>query len=208
MKSHNVSPPVVNGSPMDRPFDRTGNSLHPNTRADHAPAQRTASGNSGNRPFVSYIASDPGLAERSDPDGLEPNARMELEEKAIRVILSLDPRLQRTPTHNRGFDLFEPDSQGRPQRWVEVKAMTGSLLDRPVCLSQAQFDCAWTHGEAFWLYIVERAGDDQQVQVLRIQDPAGKGKYFAFDQGWRKIAEPGQSSVAGSDSPNNRLNEQ
>jgi hypothetical protein len=45
------------------------------------------------------------------------------------------------------------------------------------------------HGESFWLYVVERAGDGDLARVLRIQDPAGKAKYFAFDQGWRKIAD-------------------
>ena len=74
-------------------------------------------------------------------------------------------------------------------RWVEVKAMSGDLTNRPVCLSRAQFDCAWTHGESFWLYIVEQAGDVELARILRIQDPAGKGKYFAFDKGWRKIAD-------------------
>jgi hypothetical protein len=91
--------------------------------------------------------------------------------------------------HNRGFDLFEPDSSGRPVRWVEVKAMTGELVGRPVCLSRTQFDSAWIHGEAFWLYIVERAGDEDLARILRIQDPAGKAKNFAFDQGWRQIAD-------------------
>lgn len=62
--------------------------------------------------------------------------------------------------------------------------MTGGLTDRPVCLSKPQFDCAWTHGEAHWLYVVEHAGDPAKARVIRIQDPAGKAMYFAFDQGW------------------------
>ena len=104
---------------------------------------------------------------------------MELEESAIKLILRRDPRLQRTPTHNPGFDLFESDASGQPLRWVEVKAMTRELDDRPVCLSRAQFDCAWIHGEAYWLYVVERASDGDNARLLRIQDPAGKAKSLA-----------------------------
>ena len=114
---------------------------------------------------------------------------MELEDKAIKLILSRDPRLQRTPTNNRGFDLVEQDPSGQTVRWVEVKAMTGDLEDRPVCLSRPQFDSAWVHGEAYWLYVVEHAGNSDRVRLLRIQDPTGKARNFAFDRGWRLIAD-------------------
>jgi hypothetical protein len=151
---------------------------------------KTTSDRGRERAFISYIAVHPdGQEERSDPDGLDQQARMDLEEKAILLILSRDPRLQRTKTHNPGFDLFELDGSNRQVRWVEVKAISGELTDRPVCLSRTQFDCAWKHGEAYWLYIVERAGDADHAKVLRIQDPAGKSKNFAFDHGWRQIAD-------------------
>jgi hypothetical protein len=141
------------------------------------------------RLFISYITTHPSDSDGSDPDGLDQQARMALEEKAIKLILNRDPRLQRTPTNNRGFDLIETDHSGQTIRWVEVKAMTGDLHDRPVCLSRAQFDCAWIQGEAYWLYIVEHAGDSDRAGFLCIQDPAGKAKNFAFDQGWRQIAD-------------------
>jgi hypothetical protein len=50
--------------------------------------------------------------------------------------------LQRTPAGNKGFDLIETDASGDPERWVEVKSMTGTLMDRPVGLSPAQFEFA------------------------------------------------------------------
>lgn len=144
-------------------------------------------GSAGGRPFISYIGAHPDT-EDTDPDGLEQSARMALEEKAIALIVQDEPRLKRTPTHNPGFDLFEAGEDGRPVRWVEVKAMTGGLDDRPVGLSRAQFDCAGEHGDAYWLYVVERAGDPACAGVVRIQDPAGKARTFTFDYGWRKVA--------------------
>ena len=166
-----------------------GMALQPNEASRlHADGSQTEQ---ETRTFVSYIATHVNDEDELDPDGLDQKSRMELEEKAIQLILSRDPQLQRTSMHNRGFDLFEPDGSGHPVRWVEVKAMTDDLAGRPVCMSRAQFDCAWIQGEAYWLYIVERAGDGGLARVLRIQDPAGKAKHFSFDQGWRHIAESG-----------------
>ena len=113
---------------------------------------------------------------------------MALEEKAINLILQREPQLQRTSTHNPGFDLFEFGGNGQPSRWVEVKAMTGGLQNRPVGLSHTQFECAREHREAYWLYVLEHGGDDT-ARIIRIQDPAGKARTFTFDRGWINVAE-------------------
>ena len=141
----------------------------------------------GSRPFTSYVGTHPD-GEDSDPDGLDQAARMTLEAKAIEFILSGEPGWQRTTTNNPGFDLYETGSDGQPTRWCEVKAMTGSLTDRPVGLSRTQFDCARAHGDAYWLYVVERAGMDS-ARIVRIQDPAGNARTFTFDHGWLGIAK-------------------
>ncbi len=145
-------------------------------------------GSTGGRPFISYVGAHPDDDE-SDPDGLNHEARMELEAKAIGYILAGEPQLRRTPTHNRGYDLFEAGEDGQPARWIEVKAMTGSLHDRPVGLSRAQFECARENEDAYWLYVVEHAGEPVQARIVRIQDPAGKVRTFTFDHGWLDVAE-------------------
>jgi hypothetical protein len=66
--------------------------------------------------------------------------------------------------------------------------MTETLEVRPVGLSREQFEWAREHGDAYWLYAVERAGTDQ-ARIVRIQDPAGKARTFTFDRGWLDIAE-------------------
>lgn len=144
-------------------------------------------GSPGRQRFISYVGVHP-HAEEPDPDGLDHTARMALEEKAISFILQFEPKLQRTPAYNPGFDLFEPGPGGQPVRWVEVKAMTGSMHDRPVGLSRAQFDCAREHGTAYWLYVVEHAAGDRAC-IRRIQDPAGRAQSFTFDHGWLAVAE-------------------
>jgi hypothetical protein len=147
--------------------------------------QSTGSGQKGRRQFISYVATSPD--EEPDPDGLDKTARNELEAKAITHILEREPQLKRTAANNPGFDLFETDSVGRTVKWVEVKSMKSSLDDRPVGMSQTQFECAQKYQASYWLYVVEHA-DDAEIRILRIQDPAGKASTFTFDKGWKGVA--------------------
>lgn len=144
-------------------------------------------GHAGGRPFISYVGTHPN-DDGPDPDGLDQAARMQIEGRAIDLIIGLEPALRRTPEGNPGFDLFEADSGGRQIRWIEVKSMTGTLEDRPVGLSHTQFDCAREKGDAYWLYVVEHATDPTQARVLRIQNPIGHARTFTFDHGWSQIA--------------------
>lgn len=156
-------------------------------RASGTSGGKRTPGSPGGRPFISYVGTHPD-DEGPDPDGLEQAARMALEATAIELVRASEPQWQPTPTHNPGFDLFAPGPDGRPVRWCEVKAMAGSLDDRPVGLSRSQFECAREHGSAYWLYAVERAGTDR-ARIIRIQDPAGKARTFTFDHGWLDVAE-------------------
>lgn len=113
---------------------------------------------------------------------------MELEGKAIELILRDEPELKRTPPNNPGYDLYAAGPNGKPARWVEVKAMTGDLHGRPATLSDEQFECAQAHGGDFSLYVVERAGSPE-ARIVRIKDPAGKARTFTFDHGWLSVAE-------------------
>lgn len=144
-------------------------------------------GSAGGRPFISYLGVHPD-DEESDLDGLDQAARMQIEDQAVSLIVSIEPRLQRTPEDNPGFDLFESSGGGQQIRWVEVKSMTGTLEDRPVGLSHVQFECARKKGDGYWLYVVEHATDPKQARVIRIQNPVGHVRTFTFDRGWSKIA--------------------
>ena len=145
-------------------------------------------GHAGGRPFISYVGAHPD-AEEVDPDGLVQAVRMQIEARAVDLILRLEPTLCPTSVGNPGFDLYETDGSNKQIRWVEVKAMTGSLNDRPVGMSHTQFYYAKERGDAYWLYIVEHATDPTQARVLRIQNPAAHAKTFTFDRGWSEIAQ-------------------
>ncbi|MFM5070295.1 sacsin N-terminal ATP-binding-like domain-containing protein [Aeromonas veronii] len=144
-------------------------------------------GSAGGRPFISYVGTHPN-DDGPDPDGLDQEERMQIEARAIDLILGLEPELRRTPEGNPGFDLFEADRGGRPIRWVEVKSMTGSLKDRPVGLSHTQINYAREKGDAYWLYVVEYTTDPTKARLLKIQNPVAHARTFTFDHGWSEIA--------------------
>jgi hypothetical protein len=189
-RPHYGGPPEGQQKP-ERDTDRgsTGGTSVTNTDSDGNP-----SSDASERTFVSYVGVN-AEDQQDDPDGLTYDARMALESKAIDLIIAREPRLRRTPAFNPGYDLFEIGERGEPVRWIEVKAMTGSLRNRPVGLSRAQFDFARQKGQEFWLYVVEGAGDPDAARVIRISDPIGKARTFTFDRGWVEVAEDSGSSV-------------
>ena len=164
------------------------------SRQDHASPGRATNTGTDTQPrpadpnaarFVSYVAVHT-EDEEIDPDGLSHDRRMAVEELAIRFILEREPEWHRTAPNNPGYDLFRTDEHGQ-REFCEVKAMTGTLHDRPVGMSRTQFHHANEHGGAFWLYVVERANDDGAARIVRIQDPAGKALTFTFDSGWLAV---------------------
>ena len=176
------APPPENGSPRhEDKGESDGDGSEP---VDAAP-DRPSPNRSARRQFVSYVgvAAD---GEDTDADGLEHSARMELERLAIKFILDAEPDWQPTPPNNPGFDLYRGATIETATHWCEVKAMKGTLDDRDVGISSAQFEWARNHGEAYWLYVVERAGTDAP-NLVRIQDPVGRAKTFTFDHGWRAV---------------------
>ena len=156
--------------------------------ADDVQTSRPSLENVGPRQFVSYVAVVPETEDDTDPDGLEHSHRMHLESSAIEFILDGDPSWQQTDTNNPGFDLYRGSTIETATHWCEVKAMTGTLDDRPVGMSSTQFENAQRRGDAYWLYVVERAGTERP-NLVAIQDPAGKAKTFTFDLGWRSAAD-------------------
>ena len=154
--------------------------------------KRSSSSGKGDRTFFSYVAVHPADDdeddEGDDDDGLDHAARMALEQAATDLIVSEEPGLQPMPKGNHGFDLAELADDGTPILWVEVKAMKGSLRERPVGMSKTQFECASQHGPKYWLYVVEHAGHADKARIVRIQDPAGQARKFTFDKGWLAVA--------------------
>lgn len=154
----------------------------------------THSGTSIRENFVSYVAVSQSQDDE-EADGLSHHERLSLESQAIGFILSEEPNLRKTPPNNPGFDLFELNAQNVPMRWVEVKSMKDAFDNRPVTLTSTQFEFAQEKQNAYWLYVVENAGNPDLARIIRIRNPAGKARNFTFDKGWREAAEESQPKV-------------
>ena len=118
---------------------------------------------------------------------LSHDARMDVEEQAIRFILDCEPGWQRMPFGNPGYDLCRNGPNGG-MIYCEVKGMSGTLADHPAEMTPTEFESAREHGAAYWLYVVENVGKDN-IRILKIQDPTGQAHRFSFDTGWERVAE-------------------
>lgn len=143
----------------------------------------------GTQEFVTYIAVSSREESEIYSDGLSAQSHLKLEEQAINMILQDEPQLERMDSNNPGYDMRELDSDGRLVRLVEVKAMTGTLLDRPVTLSRTQFEYAQEYEERYWLYVVENAANSDRVNIVKIKNLYGRANTFTFDRGWAAVAD-------------------
>lgn len=144
------------------------------------------------RQFHTYVAVNTG-SDPADDEGLSAEDLKATESAAIDFIVALEPQLERTPVNNPGFDLYEGESLEFVARYVEVKSKSGAWSGA-VALSEEQFRLAEIERERFWLYVVEHAQDPAQRRLHKIQDPAGKSKYFTFDSGWKAVAAESASN--------------
>ncbi len=186
---------VPNDAPPATPVDLPSEPFSPNQPVQQpkpdlpTPAPEPASPSPNPSPrFISYIEVRPNDG-HIDPGTTNHQELMNVEEQAIDLILSKEPTLLRTPPNNPGYDMEERSPEGSTIRWIEVKAMTGTLRDHPVGLTRTQFEFAQEHQDDYWLYVVENAGTPDQARILRIKNPAGKAGTYTFDHGWTEVAE-------------------
>ncbi|MCY4305134.1 MAG: hypothetical protein OXC62_10230 [Aestuariivita sp.] len=155
-----------------------GHSHHSLNYDGHQQSSRTTFGQ-----FISYIRVKPDKQD-TDPDHLEYEDKMWLEDQAIHLILKCESGWQRTPPNNPEFDLYRGPTLHTVTDWCKVEPMTRTFTDRPVAISQAQFKWAWKKGKNFWLYVVEKAETDTP-KIVRIQNLAHRARNFTFDEGER-----------------------
>jgi hypothetical protein len=176
-------------------FSSGGSSSSCSSGGGGSSSSTSKNSHAGRTEFFSYLRTHPVEVEGDEfSDSETHEQRMKVEAVAIDHILTLESDLQRTPPGNKGYDLFGTDEDGHTNRWIEVKAMVGTLANHPVGMSKAQFEMALEKGYRYWLYIVENA-TSEEPRILKIQDPAGNARTFTFDAGWSEIAMVSQVNV-------------
>lgn len=92
------------------------------------------------------------------------------------------------PPKHPGYDIESKDEAGKTIRYIEVKSLSGDWGMTGAALTKPQFKKAQEDGEKYWLYIVERA-QQNNYKIHRIQDPAQRVDQFIYDDGWKNLAE-------------------
>ncbi len=117
--------------------------------------------------------------------------RDEIDECGIAKVVAYEKQQGRFPEvkphNNRGFDILSRNADGEAVRTIEVKSKGGKWDS--VLVSKPQFETALERNTNFWLYVVERALDDDNYEIYQIQNPAHKVQKFAYKSDWIDIAE-------------------
>lgn len=102
------------------------------------------------------------------------------------------------PNHP-GYDVESFNGDEEVERYIEVKSLSGGWNGADARLTKTQFKKAMELRDRYWLYVVERA-DQDDFCIHCIQDPAGKANRFMFDPGWKQVAEEtSENSYPGDD---------
>jgi len=128
---------------------------------------------------------------KTDPSIREHNLTVEDRGRAAVVLFEKQRGRDAIPQaqENPGWDIVSTDIATGTVRYIEVKAIDGEWGKTGVGLSKLQFSEALNHHNAFWLYVVEYAGNEDKKRVYPVQSPATKVTSFMFDHNWRDIAD-------------------
>jgi hypothetical protein len=91
------------------------------------------------------------------------------------------------PPLHPGYDIESLSEDGEVQRYIEVKSLSGNWGPFNAAVTKTQFEKATELGDRFWLYVVERAEQNDFV-IHPIPDPARRVNQFIYDDGWQDLA--------------------
>jgi len=110
-----------------------------------------------------------------------------------KYILSPKNSLTKAPINNKGFDIFETDSNGNVVRYIEVKSKLSEWGDGGVAITNNQYEFAQKEKDKWWLFVVEHV-DTEYTKVYRLPNPVLEVNRYVFDGSW-KLLSLEQSSV-------------
>ena len=90
------------------------------------------------------------------------------------------------PPKHPGYDIESKDSTGSVVRYIEVKSLSGNWGIDGAALTRPQFEKARELGDRYWLYVVEKA-QQQDFKIHTIQNPAQRVNQFIYDDGWKNL---------------------
>jgi hypothetical protein len=142
--------------------------------------------------LISYVSKG---GKETSPNNSLAQKRRTIEEIGIAHVMRFEKEQKREPKdmnrdkpNHPGYDIESADENGEI-RFIEVKSLSGYWTGlNPGQMTPREFESAMEYGGSYWLYIVERA-KDKDYKIFCIQNPANQVDIFAFDEGWKCIAE-------------------
>lgn len=141
--------------------------------------------------YRTYVGKDE-PQESGDATGAMQEHRNTLNRAGVNRVLEYERGAGRNPiemshTHP-GYDVESQNPRGEIARFIEVKSCPSDWDRKGVALTRTQFEKAIEMGDKFWLYVVERAAEEN-FSVIRIQNPGRLVNQFFYDDGWRDVGE-------------------
>ena len=103
------------------------------------------------------------------------------------LLLSKDNDFQKAPINNKGFDIYEKDTNGQIIRYIEVKTLTGQWGQGGVGITEHQLEFAQKEKDKWWLFVVENINTDN-IRVYQFKNPILEANRFMFDNSWKQLA--------------------
>lgn len=103
------------------------------------------------------------------------------------LLLSKDNNFQKAPINNKGFDIYEKDTNGQIIRYIEVKTLTGQWGQGGVGITEHQLEFAQKEKDKWWLFVVENINTDD-TKVYQFKNPILEANRFMFDNSWKQLA--------------------
>jgi len=163
---------------------------------DIGSSSRTHRGHSQSGKYFTFVYTLPeenvSLGGSNGIDSDEIDRREKVGRGGVDAVLQFERKTGRKPVEmdhlHEGYDVESSNASGEIERYIEVKAISADWGDRGVTLCQAQFTTSQELKERYWLYVVENPGTPSEF-IYRIQNPASQVKSFAYDKGWKTVAE-------------------
>ncbi len=131
----------------------------------------------------------------NDSEKLIQADRSNVDRAGIQRVLEYEKNNGRTPTEmaskNPGYDIESLDHKST--RYIEVKSFRGYWPKSGAKMTIRQFKEAQHKGSDFWLYIVEKAENDNEFEIFTIQDPANEVKEIFYDDGWKNFSQKNEN---------------
>jgi hypothetical protein len=140
--------------------------------------------------MLSYVVPQ-GAVNEDPPDTASAERRRQIDETGMKRVKEHEEAANREPEimphFNEGFDIKSYEN-GKLVRYIEVKSLSGDWDIDNVKMTHTQFEYATEVGDRYWLYVVERA-EQENYLIHQIQNPAKKVTSFIFDYMWQALED-------------------